>query len=93
MKVVIGETNKGNGEQTVMLDETTGKYYLVSSVYFASMYGEVDETYIFECDKDGEVENWSEVWATEPSNHDGIINMLLSGELSVEDFYEQEDEE
>jgi hypothetical protein len=83
MKIVIGETNRGRGEQTVMFDPMTKKHFLVSSINHAY----ADETYIFECDENGIVENYIEVWGTRPSNHDEVIRQLLTDELTSLDFY------
>jgi hypothetical protein len=82
-KIVKGETGKGNGQQTVMFDSITKKHFVVSSV----SGGFVDETYIFVSDKDGNVENYAEVWGTRPADHDGVINALLTGDITALDFY------
>jgi len=45
-----------------------------------------DETYIFPADKEGDVSSWSEVWGTKPSNHEGVLNDILNGRLTEDDF-------
>jgi hypothetical protein len=90
MCIVIDETGRGRGRQTVVFDPSTKKYFLVSSVNndFAN------ETYIFQCDVNGVVSNWSEVWDARPNDHDGVVSRLLNGEMTSLDFYfDEEDDE
>lgn len=77
------ETNKGMGQQTLIAFKDTGKMYIVSSVSDIM----VNETYIFKADSDGDVSNWGEVYGTRPADHDYVINELINGMLTEEDFY------
>ena len=82
MKIVKRETNQGNGNQTLMYDEMSRKYFVVSSI----QNDYANETYIFESDSEGNITNWSEVWRTRPSNHTEVVDMLVSGEISYLDL-------
>jgi hypothetical protein len=84
MKIIKRETNNGQGQQTLLLDELTKKYYVVSSVHNAF----ANETYIFESDRHGNITNWSEVWGIRPRDHYRVVNQLVTKELTSLDFYE-----
>ncbi len=83
MNITIEQLRMGFGQKTVVFDKITKKYFLVSSV--SNFYA--NETYIFECDKDGNVEDFCEVWGVRPSDHDKVMSMLMNGELTSLDFY------
>jgi len=82
MKIIKPETNNGNEKRTLVYDEMSKKYFIVSSINNA--FG--NETYIFESDSDGNITNWSEVWGTRPSKHSRVVDMLVSGEISYLDL-------
>jgi len=92
MKIVKGNTGRGNGLQTLLYEETRDKFYVVSSInYKSEVTGEVlNETMIFRSDEYGDpnVFGYVDVWSTKPADHDGVICKLLTGELTVADFKE-----
>lgn len=82
MKIIIKETGKGLGQQTLVKSDQN-KYYVVSSI--TGLYA--NETMIFGSDEDGVITNFGEMWATKPAQHENILSMLESRELTEEDFY------
>ena len=87
MKTIKRVKGVAYGDKTVLYDEKTKQYFLVSSI---KREGLADETLIFKCDSEGTVELWVEVWGCYPSNHWPVVKMLVDGELTLADFEEIE---
>ena len=86
---IINDKVYANGEgKSVVLSEKSGKYYFVSSVFGGyDIFGKYqDETMIFNCDEDGNIEDWGEVYVCYPAQHKIIMDKLVSGKLSERKF-------
>ena len=75
-KILIEDTMKGRGKQTVMQTQS-GVYVVVSSV---SGFG-ADETFIFPSDKEGNIIDFGEIWGIRPKNHKAGIQAVCNGEV------------
>lgn len=80
MKIVKGQLDKGTGEQTLMLEPDSGQYFVVST--------NSTETLIFKSDEEGNIQNnHIEVWGTPFMGHEPIVELLVTGQLTTEYFY------
>jgi len=83
MKIIKGKIENKNAERTLMFDEKSEKYFMVSTIS-----GEPSETLIFKSDKDGNILNdYIEVWETIFANHEEVIELLVTDVLTTEYFY------
>ena len=87
MKVLINETGLISGRQTIVYDPATDKHFSVNSV----SHKIANKTFILSCNKNGKVTDWNEVFCVVPSNHDVIIEMLITGALTTANFNFMED--
>jgi len=85
MKIVKGVVSQGTGDKTLMYDEETGQYFLVSSVE------QPKETLIFKSDEYGSFVSYSEVWGTYSIDHDDVVKLLVTGRLTKDYFYNMEE--
>ena len=72
-----------NAEQSLIQDEMTGKYFVVSSIDNA--FG--SETMIFQADENGSILSFSDVWVEYPNQHEAVLSLIESGELLIDEFY------
>lgn len=80
MKIIKGQLEKGTGEQTLMLDPETGQHFVVSTIS--------SETLIFKSDEEGNLLNGGiEVWFTPYMGHEPVVELLVTGQLTTEYFY------
>lgn len=99
MKIINGDTGKGQGTQTLMFDEINKDYYVVSTIkYVRSNFDyeddaiEYDETMIFISDENGNANYNLPVWGQSPGDHDGVIGRLVSDDLTIYDFELEEED-
>jgi len=80
MKIVKENIENPNSERTLVLDEESGQHFLVSSTS--------EETLIFKSDSEGNILNdFVEVWETIYLNHSEVIELLSTGQLTTDYFY------
>ncbi len=82
MTILVRETNKAYGKQSILRDESTQEHYRVTSITDAL----VDKTFVVPCRENGSVKNWNEVYTLTPANHKKVIQDLESGALTTDDF-------
>lgn len=85
MKIINGDLDPGNSQKTLMYDEKTGQYFLVSSVDTPK------ETLIFKSDEFGGFASYTDVWGTYSIGHDEVIELLVTGRLTTDYFYNMEE--
>lgn len=86
MKIIKGKMEHETAERTLMFDEKSEQYFMVSTIE-----REPTETLIFKSDKDGNILNdYVEVWETIFANHDEVIELLVTDVLTTEYFYNME---
>jgi hypothetical protein len=82
MKILVEETGKIDGRQTLIIDEKINRLFLVNTVV-----GEVvNKTFILHAKKDGTPYSYNEVFTLMPGSHDFVLKMLLDGQLTADDF-------
>ena len=82
MKILVNDTHKIIGKQTIVFDGTTQQHFLVSSVNNSI----VNKTFILKCDSRGNVKDWNEVYTVVPEQHDFIVDALQSFYLTTKNF-------
>ncbi len=87
--VILFHLHEGGTTGKTVVKSSEQNCYLVSSVL--SCYA--DETFIFQCDEQGKVTNWGEVWGIRPAQHQEVLSQLLSGEITENDFYLEQEEQ
>jgi hypothetical protein len=81
MKMLIEETDKVIGRQSVILDDEN-QFFLVTSISDPV----VNKTSIVLCRPNGTAKNWNELYTRTPADHSGVIMELLNGSLTKDHF-------
>ena len=67
------EFSDGHGFRTIV-EMRDGRYALISEVHRRTSLRELDETMVFECDKSGQVKNWSALYEGPEEVTAGVIS-------------------
>lgn len=82
---IIGIRKAQFGAKTLVYDDKTNSFYLVSTVATgAILLGFPDETLIFTSNSKGEISSPCAVWEQSPGDHDKVLQMFLNNELVLD---------